>query len=191
MMTTRWMIAAACGLTVVLSGCNGGGAGNNSSAAAGGADTSAPPVKRQPGSWKTKIDIVRFEDPSAPPGAKEQAQALFNMMGAMSICITPEAAAKEDAGKAAENMGGNKNCTFERKNIYGETIDFVALCTDAGGKKTKVTAKGTSGATAQDMNMVVEPADGVTKGVMEMHITSSRSGDCKPGDITPPASNTN
>ena len=49
-------------------------------------------------------------------------------------------------------------------------------------------ASGTSGATAQDLTMRVEPLgpDGKSAGVMELRMTGTRTGDCKPGDVTPP-----
>jgi hypothetical protein len=52
-----------------------------------------------------------------------------------------------------------------------------------------MSATGTSGATAQDMTMKVEPlgTNGAAEGIMEMHVVTTRSGACKPTDITPPA----
>jgi hypothetical protein len=51
-----------------------------------------------------------------------------------------------------------------------------------------MTITGTNSATAQALTMQTEGYDAgsVKQGTMQMKITSTRSGDCKPGDITPP-----
>ncbi len=168
------MIAVCAASMLALAGCH---------------PSSSAPVKRQPGSWSQKVEIVRLEGKDAPPQAKTQVQAMFDAMSRVSVCVTPEAAAKEDMSKNLENASGSaQNCTFDRKTLSGETVDFAGTC-GAGANKVRIEARGTSGATAQDLTMTVQPlgADGKPNGMMEMHMTASRGGACKPGDITPPA----
>jgi hypothetical protein len=161
--------------TLALAGC-GGGAGSNA------------PVKRQPGSWSSSIEIVKLEGPDIKPGTREQMQQMFSMMGAMSVCITPEAAAREDVSKNLENSAGSRDCKFDKQNVSGATVEFSGTC-EQNGKKVRMTANGSNGATTQDITMKIEPlnAAGAAEGVMEMRVTSKRNGECKPGDITPPA----
>jgi hypothetical protein len=168
---------------VALGGCNGSGPGSS----AGGEGASTAPVKRMPGSWSSKIELVRLEGPDVPPGAKEQMQPMFDMMSAISVCMTPEAIAKEDPSKNLEQSAGSKDCTFDKRNISGSTLEFSGTC-ERDGKKVRMTAKGTLGATSQDINMVIEPlnASGTAEGVMEMRVTSKHNGECKPTDIRPP-----
>ncbi|MEG3176107.1 DUF3617 domain-containing protein [Sphingomonas sp. RB3P16] len=147
------------------------------------------PVKRQAGSWSQKIEILKFEGRGATPETKGQMQKMFDSMAGMSVCLTPEAAAKEDIGKAMEQMASRgQNCTFEKKDVSGGTINVAATCKQPNGNTVKMTITGTNSATAQDMTMQTEgfAANGTKEGTMQMRIKSSRSGECKPGDVTPP-----
>lgn len=147
------------------------------------------PTKRQPGSWSSKITIVKLEGKDVTPQTKAGLQQMFDAMSSMSICVTPEAAAQEDLGRNLEKASGaGHNCQFDKRDLSGEMVSFSGSCGEAG-HKVRLTATGTSGATAQDMTMKVEPlgASGAAEGIMEMHVVTTRSGACKPTDITPPA----
>uniref|UniRef100_UPI0035CC2EBA DUF3617 domain-containing protein n=1 Tax=uncultured Sphingomonas sp. TaxID=158754 RepID=UPI0035CC2EBA len=147
------------------------------------------PIKRQPGSWSQKVEIVKLEGKGATPETKAQMQKMFDSMAAMSVCLTPAAAAKEDFSKAMEQMASRgQNCTFDKKDVTGGTINVSATCKQATGGTVKMTITGTNSATAQALTMQTEGYDAgsVKQGTMQMKITSTRSGDCKPGDITPP-----
>lgn len=175
----RRLVILALSASVALSGCGGGGIGGSSA---------EPPVKRQPGSWQNKMQIVRLEGPDVKPEMREQMQKMMDMMGSISVCMTPEAIAAEDPSKNLEKQAGGNNCTFDKKNISGETVEFSGTCTGPQGNKMKMTAKGKNAATETDMTMIIEPlkADGSPEGVMEMRVTAKRTGECKPGDFTPP-----
>ncbi|RUN75592.1 DUF3617 family protein [Sphingomonas sp. TF3] len=147
------------------------------------------PVKRQAGSWSQKIDIVKFEGKGATPETKTQMQKMFDAMSTMSVCLTPAAAAKEDMGKAMEQMSARgQNCTFAKKDVTGASIAIDATCKQPNGGTVKMTMTGTNSATAQDMTMKTEgfAANGTQEGTMEMHVKSTRNGECKPTDVTPP-----
>lgn len=146
-------------------------------------------IKRQPGSWSQKVEILKLEGKGATPQTQVQMQKMFDAMAAMSVCVTPAAVEKEDLAKNLEQMGSRgQNCTFSNRDATGATIGFDAVCKQADGGSMKLTAKGTNAATAQDitMTMVGTDAAGKAQGTMEMRVRASRSGDCKPGDITPP-----
>jgi Protein of unknown function (DUF3617) len=152
----------------------------------GGADK---PVARQPGSWTTKVEVVKLAGPDIKGGEKEQLQAMMNMMGNMSICLTPEAIAAEDIGKNLEQMGAQGGeCTFAERDVSGSKINFAATCKTGDGGTAKMSATGTNSATAQDFTIttVANKADGKPAGEMVMRISATRTGECKPGDITPP-----
>lgn len=187
------MLLLAAASSLMLAGCgdkakDAVGAGTDAGAkavAAGG-----PPEKRQPGSWSQKIDIVKLEGSDVKPGDKEQMQQMFSMLSGMTICLTPEAAAKEDMEKKLSDMGTRgENCTFEKQAVNGKNIDFAATCKGKDGKVMNMSATGTSGATSQDITMSIaaKKADGSPEGGMVMHIQSERKGECGPKDITPPS----
>jgi len=146
-------------------------------------------IKRQPGSWSQKVEILKLEGNGATPETKAQMQKMFDAMAAMSICITPAAATKEDLSKNLEQMGARgQNCSFGKRDTTGSTIGFDAVCKQADGGSMKLNASGTITPTAQDMTMTMDGVDasGKPQGTMQMRIRATRGGDCKPTDITPP-----
>lgn len=166
-----------------------GACGDSATKDGGGILGSSEPVKRQPGSWNTKIEIVKLEGPDIKGGEKEQLQAMMNMMGNVSVCLTPEAIAAEDIGKNLEQMSAQGGqCTFSERDISGNKIKFAATCKSGNGGTAKMTATGSNSATSQNFTVstVATKADGKPEGEMVMRITANRTGECKPGDITPP-----
>lgn len=175
------LIAAALG-SLTLAGCG------EKAATDGGAN--GPAEKRQPGSWSQKIEIVKLEGPGVKPEDKAQMQQMMGMLSGMSICVTPEAAAAEDIAQNIKDLGSRgESCTVEKQQVSGKNVEFAATCKNAGGATMKMSAKGTSGATAQDITMTMNAtkADGSPEGEMVMRIVGTRTGECKAGDITPPA----
>lgn len=149
---------------------------------------SGPPPKRQPGSWSQQIELKRFEGKEAEKAKAGLAQ-MFAMMSAMSVCVTPEMAAKEDATANLEKLGGGGNCTFDKKSVAGGNLDISGTCKDPSGKTAKITATGTMGASDQDYDMTVEGFDptGAKEGLMEMRIHAVRNGECTAKDMKAPA----
>lgn len=147
-------------------------------------------IKREPGSWTQKVQILRLEGKGANPQVKAQMQAMFDAMAGMSICLTPEAAAKEDLAQTMEQVGTRgQNCKIGEHDETGPTIGLSAVCPQAGGGTVKLSVTGTNA--SGDRNMVMKSegfdAKGGSQGVMEMRVHAVRSGPCKAGDITPPA----
>lgn len=146
-------------------------------------------IKRQPGSWSQKIEVLKLEGKGAKPETRLQMQKMFDAMAAMSVCVTQAAVDKEDLAKNLEQMGARgQNCTFSNRDATGATIGFDAVCKQADGGSMKLTAAGSNAPTAQDitMTMVGTDAAGKAQGTMQMRVRATRNGDCKPGDITPP-----
>ena len=147
---------------------------------------SKEPVKRQPGSWGQTIQIVRLEGKGLDASAKQQMQQMFDMFGKMTVCVTPEQAAKEDVAKNMEKLGaGGGDCAIEKKQASGETVDFAATC-KKNGETIKLSMAGTSGATRQDLTIKVAPADQSVASGMEMHVVAERRGECTANDIRMP-----
>ncbi len=146
-------------------------------------------IKRQPGSWSQKIEILKLEGNGTKPETRVQMQKMFDAMGAMSVCVTPAAVAKEDLAKNLEQMGSRgQKCTFSNRDTTGATIGFDAVCEHPGGGSMKLSATGSNAATAQDITMTMVGTDtaGKQQGTMQMRLRATRNGDCKPSDITPP-----
>lgn len=169
------MVAAA---ALLVTGC--GGKGET-------AKTGAP-IKHQPGSWSNKIEITDFD---GGPGvdnaaAKQQIQAVLAAASGLSVCVTPELAARDNLSDNIERMAAQgKKCDFTRKTIDGENLDFAGTCSDATGTKVDLAITGTNAATKQDLVVKVTPVG--KPGRMTMHVVGQRNGECKPGDVRPPA----
>lgn len=179
------MVAVA---ALLLAGCGGKGGTDNASAAA----NEGGPVKHQPGSWTNKIEVTKIDAGPGVDTAKIKAglQQIFDAASTKSVCITPEMAAKGNPAANMERMAAQgKKCDFTRKAMNGEKLDFAGTCSDPNGAKLRVAVTGTNGATGQDLKVVSAPVDasGASQGSMEMRITSRRTGECKPGDLTPQA----
>lgn len=174
-MRRYWLIAGTATLSLTLSLLAGCGAKSDG------------PVRREPGSWTRATEIVRFEGKGATPQGRAEMQGLLDAMAGRSLCLTADAAAKENI---LDNVqGGNvsgQNCAFGKPTYAGEHVAMSGTCA-VGTGKLRLSIKGTSGGTAQDLLMTTEQLDasGAPEGVMEMRMRSRRNGDCKPGDIVP------
>ncbi|MEO5492547.1 MAG: DUF3617 family protein [Sphingomonas sp.] len=146
-----------------------------------------PPPKREPGSWSQTMELKRFEGNDAEK-AKAALGQMFAAMNAVTICVSPEMAAKEDPTANLEKLGsGGGTCTFDKKSADGGYLDIAGTCKDTAGKSAKITATGTLSASDQDVNMTVEGYDtyGAKEGVMEIRVHSVRKGECTAGDMRP------
>lgn len=148
-----------------------------------------PPPKREPGSWAQTMELKRFEGKDAEK-TKAALGQMFAAMNTVTVCVTPEMAAKEDPTANLEKLGngGGGSCTFDRKTAAGGTLDISGTCKDGNGKTAKITATGTLGATEQDVNMIVEGQDpyGAREGLMEIRVHSVRKGECTATDMKAP-----
>lgn len=148
-----------------------------------------PPPKRQPGSWSQTMELKNFEGKDADK-AKAALGQMFAAMNSVTVCVTPEMAAKEDPTANLEKLGsGGGTCTFDKKSAAGGSLDVAGTCKDAAGKTAKITATGTLGATDQDITMSVEGFDpsGAREGLMEVRVHSVRKGECTASDMKVPA----
>ncbi len=140
-----------------------------------------PPPKRQPGSWSQKVDIVKIEGKDADK-IKGQMQAGIAMMGSLSICVTPELAAKEDPTEGLKKFNSNNDCKVDSQDYEGKNVSFSGTCKGPDGQQNKVVTKGTLSPTAQDFSVSI---DGPTK--IELKTHASRNGDCTAKDLKVPA----
>ena len=143
-----------------------------------------PPPKPQPGSWSMKMELVDAKGPDADK-VKATMAPMMAAMGNMSICITPEDAAKADPTKNITQ--GNGDCKFDKQEISSAGVHVAGTCTK-NGMQSKVAADGTISATAQNMTITTETQSPMGGGMltMKMRMQTQRTGDCKPGDMKAP-----
>lgn len=151
------------------------------------------PVKRQPGSWSQKMEVIEFTGPGITPAQKAQMQRMMEMVSKMTVCLTPDTVAREDIEKNLTNLGGAAgNCVVADKQIGGGKVSFTANCNEPGkggatGKRVRMTVAGTNSATEQSFRVTVESTDASSDGgKLVMNVSGKREGECKPGELTPP-----
>lgn len=170
------IVLALTGSAMLLTACGQGGS------------SSSAPVKRQPGSWSQKSEILELSGPGITAENKAQMQQMMNMASGTTVCVTPEFAAAEDIEKNVTNMGNKQGtCTFGKKNITASTVSFTADCKDPAGNAVRINAEGTLATTEQTIKMTVESVGDVKNGgKLVMNVSAKRLGECKPGELTPP-----
>ena len=181
----RYLIIGVAAASLLMAGCSkkddaDGASGGTAASATNAAAASSPPVKRDPGKWKVDMKLVKLDVPGAPPQMKEGMEKMFSSMSGMEQCITAEQIAKEDIEKNLTNAAAQgSECTFDKKVIAGETIDIAGTCKQ-GTQTANLVIKGTSGKTAQDIQIIstgVGP-DGKSPMTMELQMKATRTGDC-------------
>ncbi len=142
-------------------------------------------VKREAGSWKSDISIAKFEVPGAPPEMKQMMEGMMKSASAVELCLTADQAAKEDMAGAMAKNNGAKDCTFSKKEITGGKIAIDAVCKDARGQSVNMKMAGTT-EPKKTQALVTVAGKAPTGGdmTMEMNMTSTWTGACKPGQIT-------
>ncbi len=171
----RTLIVSTLALGLALGGCGG----KTETTASGS-------VKREAGSWKTEITVIKFDVPGAPPEAKTMMEGMMKMASAVEVCLTPEQASKEDMASNLAEAQSAKNCQFSKKNVTGGTIDVEGVCQGNRGQSVNMKIAGTIESKKTDAVMSVSGKSPLGEGQMnmEMKVVSSWTGACKPGQAT-------
>jgi hypothetical protein len=92
-------------------------------------------------------------------------------------CLTAEEAAKGYERMAQQSQDGD--CTFERFDVDGGTIDAAMSCPVQGGGSMNMTIEGTGRETSSDFTMRMEgDMGGSAPGSMTIKAQHERIGDC-------------
>ncbi len=163
-------------LGLALSGCGGGGEKAQDAAAVAG------PTKREAGSWKTDIKLVKLDMPGLPPEMKDGMSKMMEGASGMEVCLTPEQAAKEDiAQELSKGPSSGGECTFSKKDVNGGKIDVAGKCKDQSGRELDIAMQGTVEAKKTDVTMTMTGPMPTGNGKMEMvmQVNSVHTGACK------------
>lgn len=141
------------------------------------ADRARDMVRPDPGLYRSTVELLEVDMPGAPAGVEDSMKrAMGGSESTTEYCLTPE-----DAERGFEEMAKNSqqaDCSFERFDADGGTIDAVMNC-KSGGNAMRMTLQGTGGRTSSEMTMAMEmEAPGMGKAVMRMKATHQRIGDC-------------
>ena len=165
---------------LALSGC-----GSKENGA--GASSSGGSTQREAGSWKSSVTLEKFEMPGAPPEMKKMMQTMMSAAGATELCLTKEAAAKDDIASSLAKSQARDDCMFTKKDVSGGKLNVAGTCKDKAGQSITMAIAGTVSGTKTDVRMDISgsaPAGGTMN--MVMNVKSERTGDCTPGQAAMP-----
>lgn len=137
-------------------------------------------VQPLPGQYRASLELLEFEAPGLPEGAKEQMQQIFasGLAEGNSFCMTEEDAAKNGAEEMVKSLA-ESDCTMNAFNVSGGNVTADMQCAAEGGGTSTVKMDGTMTAEGSVMTMDMSqevPNMGATR--MKMRVTSQRIGDC-------------
>src|SRR5690606_1039620 len=169
---------------IMLAGC-GGGADSD-----GDGDLSADEVAAEaqgliqprPGQYRASIELLEFDVPGMPEGAKQQMQQMQQIFASglaegNSFCMTEEDAARNGPEEMVKNLAEG-DCTMSASNdSCGKVIERM-LCAGGGVASTVRVVRAMA---AESLAMTMDVIKGITKvgeTRMKMRVNSQRIGDC-------------
>ena len=129
----------------------------------------------QPGRWESTMKIEQMDIPGMPPQARAMMMKSSAMARVVSVCISPQEAAKPD-GHFFNH--GQSNCTYDHFSMDDGKLDATMTCEGRTGKRT-MTMNGTFSPDQYELHTTSqEQMPGGQTMNMAMTVTSHRVGDC-------------
>jgi len=173
----RAITSLAIASAALLAGCSGGGTEADGKGvvsvkeAAKQADVAI--ARPEPGLYKTTVVMTGLDIPGLPEDMKGHGAG---MTTTTESCITPDAVEK-GYGELVK-QGQNGDCSFEKFDAAGGTIDAVLVCKAAGTEK-RMTISGTTSKTGAELSAsVAMDFEGAGSGTMNFTTKHERIGDC-------------
>lgn len=168
---------------IVLAACGGGDTDADGDGALSGEEVAAEAaglVQPQPGQYRASLELLEFDAPGMPEGAKQQMQQIFasGLAEGNSFCMTEADVAENGPEQMVKNLA-ESDCTMNSFNVSGGTVVADMQCPGDGGGTSKVRMEGQMRADGSTMTMDMEqdiPNVGAT--TMKMRVTSERIGEC-------------
>ncbi|WP_369027073.1 DUF3617 domain-containing protein [Qipengyuania sp. RANM35] len=136
-------------------------------------------VKPEPGKYRATVEMVNVEVPGAPKQFQDMMKQMISVgPQTHEYCLT-----KEEAEKGFEEMARqaqkNEDCSFEKFDADGGTIDAVMTCSRPEHGMARMTMQGTGTSTSSNMTMTMDAKtpDGKTM-KMTMKSNQERIGNC-------------
>ena len=168
---------------ILLAACGGGAAdadGDGKLSADEVAAEAGSLVQPRPGQYRTSLELLEFEAPGLPAGAKEQMQQIFasGLSEGNTFCMTPEDASKNGPEEMVKNLA-ESDCEMSSFNVSGNTVVADMQCAGEGGKTNRVLMEGQMTAEGSTMTMSMnQEMPGMGAVDMKMRVTSERIGEC-------------
>jgi len=168
--------------TLALAGCGSSSAdadGDGKISMAEAATKSKEVIKPQPGKYRNTVHLLDLQLPGAP---KEVQDMMKQMMGkepkTTEYCLTKEEAEKgfEEMARRSQN---DEDCSFEKFDAAGGTIDAIMNCEAKGKGSARMTLQGTGSPTKSEMTMTIDAKSPDGRAMqMTMKSNQERIGDC-------------
>lgn len=134
-------------------------------------------IKPQPGQYKVSMEVLEVDIPGAPP------QAVDMMRSMMSSRTHQYCLSQDDVDTGFEEMARQSqedgDCTFQRFDVDGGSIDAQMTCDANGQGKMTMTMKGEGTPTRSEMDMTMKGnMAGMGDSTIRMKATHERVGDC-------------
>jgi hypothetical protein len=162
---------------ITLAGCGGNQVSLKNATAeevAAATAKSGTTVSMRPGQWEITTDSVSVDMPGVPPEAKAMTEKMFGKGMVVSECRT-ESDSKPKPEFFTGKSGGN--CTFEKYEMSGTSIDAVIHC-DSSGQKMTQKVKGSFGAEAFTVDTEMTGAGPGGQMTIKAKINGKRTGEC-------------
>lgn len=167
---------------IALAGC-GGDADTDADGKISGDEAAAAAanlVQPRPGQYNTKLDLLEFDAPGLPDGAKQQMQRIFagGLAEGNTFCLTPEDVAENGPEQMVKNLA-ESDCTMNSFKVSGNTVTADMQCPGENGGTRTVSMNGEMTAESSTMTMNMQqqiPNVGETR--MTLRVASERVGDC-------------
>jgi hypothetical protein len=147
-------IAILAAAAASCSGADSDGGGNNLAAAI--AVESGRPIDLEPGSWRSQITVLGFEQPGGfdPDGA--EARRMAQSLSGRDRCFAPDAIRNADLPETLSSgpwRGGN--CRYTRRTVTTAGVDIAMDCEGmAPGHRLQTSVRGT--ASPRETDLVIE-----------------------------------
>ena len=168
---------------VLLAACGSGDAdadGDGKVSADEVAAESASLAQPRPGQYRTSLELLEFDAPGLPAGAKERMQQIFasGLAEGNTFCMTPEDAAENGPEEMVKSLA-ESDCEMSSFNVSGNTVVADMQCQGEGGKTNRVLMEGQMTAESSTMTMATnQEIPGMGAVDMKMRVTSERIGEC-------------
>lgn len=167
-------IALPAFLPIFLVGCGGGGEGDSGNMTANQVAAELTNVQIAPGLWEIASEITAVSAPNLPIQVRDR---MIGPRQRLRNCITPEQAARPDAGFLAAQ--DNSSCTYEGFAMRGGRMTGTMRCPEPGGGVTVAEMEGEYVGDRYALGMTIQTPmpDGATMRI-QTRTTGRRIGNC-------------
>lgn len=140
-------------ISVAVAACGDGVDGGGNEAVPAKAAETGRPLDLEPGSWRSRIDVLAFEQPGGPDPDGSFARRTAESLSARNRCLAPDAVRNADLPETLSSgpwQGGN--CRYSRRIATTAGVDIAMDCEGmVPGHRIQTSVRGTASPRATDL----------------------------------------